>query len=74
MMRRRSGVLDSFFWIWKFPYFKLRIQDCKAKLGQVSGLKVYMEVGCQKSKIKTTELQEIMSWDYGIEEPHCWGP
>ena len=33
-------------------------------------LKVYMEVGCQKSKIKTTELHEIMSWDYGIEEPH----
>ena len=33
-------------------------------------LTVYMEVGCQKSKIKTTELHEIMSWDYGIEEPH----
>ena len=33
-------------------------------------LKVYMEVGCQKSKIKTTELHEIMSWDYRIEEPH----
>ena len=71
MMMRR--VLDSFFWIWKFPHLKLRIQDCKAKLRQVSGLKVYMEGGCQKSKIKT-ELQEIMSWDYGIEEPHCWDP
>ena len=33
-------------------------------------LNVYMEVGCQKSKIKTTELHKIMSWDYGIEEPH----
>ena len=33
-------------------------------------LKVYMEVGCQKSKIKTTDSHEIMSWDYGIEEPH----
>lgn len=72
MMMRR--VLDSFFWIWKFRYLKLRIQDCKAKLRQVSGLKVYMEVGCQKSKIKTTELQEIRSRDYAIEEPHCWGP
>ena len=67
MMRRRRRVLVSFFWIRKFPYLKLRIQDCKAKLRQVSGLKVYMEV-------KTTELQEIMSRDYGIEEPHCWGP
>ena len=73
-MRRRTGVLDSFFWIRKFPYLKLRIKDCTAKLGQVSGLKVYMEIGCQKSKIKTTELQAIRSRDYGIEEPHCWGP
>ena len=68
--RRRRRVLDRFFWIRKFPFLKLRIQDCKAKLEQVSGFKVYMEVGCQKSKIKTTELQEIRSRDYGIEEPH----
>jgi len=70
MMKRRRRVLDRFFWIRKFPFLKLRIQDCKAKLEQVSGFKVYMEVGCQKSKIKTTELQEIRSRDYGIEEPH----
>ena len=25
-------------------------------------------------EVKTTELQEIKSRDYGIEEPHCWGP
>ena len=74
MRRRRRRVLDSFFWIRKFPYLKLRIQDCEANLGQVSGFKVYMEVGCQKSKIKTTELQAIRSRDHGIEEPHCRGP
>ena len=46
--RRRKRVLDRFSRIWKFPYLKLRIKDCKANLGQVSGLKAYMEVGCQK--------------------------
>ena len=40
------------------------------KEGEEEDLKVYMEVGCQKSKIKTTELHEIMSGDYRIEEPH----
>ena len=48
MRRRRRRVLDRFSLIWKFPYLKLRIKDCKANLGQVSGLKAYMEVGCQK--------------------------
>ena len=44
--------------------------DEKEEAEEEEDLKVYMEVGCQKSKIKTTELHEIMSWDYGIEEPH----
>ena len=44
--------------------------DEKEEEEEEEDLKVYMEVGCQKSKIKTTELHEIMSWDYRIEEPH----
>lgn len=44
--------------------------DEKEEEEEEEDLKVYMEVGCQKSKIKTTELHEIMSGDYRIEEPH----
>ena len=44
--------------------------DEKEEEEEEEDLKVYMEVGCQKSKIKTIELHEIMSWDYRIEEPH----
>ena len=44
--------------------------DDKEEEEEEEDLKVYMEVGCQKSKIKTTDSHEIMSWDYGIEEPH----
>ena len=44
--------------------------DEKEEEEEEEDLKVYMEVECQKSKIKTTDSHEIMSWDYGIEEPH----
>ena len=44
--------------------------DEKEEEEEEEDLKVFMEVGYQKSKIKTTELHEIMSWDYQIEEPH----
>ena len=44
--------------------------DEKEEEEEEEDLKVYMKVGCQKSKIKTTDSHEIMSWDYGIEEPH----
>ena len=45
------------------PYFKLGIQDLKAKSGRVSGLKVCAGGGMPKKTPKITGLYEILGRD-----------
>ena len=52
-----------------FPYLKLGIRDFNTKSGRDSGLKVCAEGGMPKITLGITELHEVLSWDYGIEEP-----
>ena len=66
-------VTNRFFGIRDFPYLKLGIRDLKAKSGRDSGLKVYARGGMPKITLGITELHEILSRDYGIEETY-WGP
>ena len=61
--------LDRFFGTRKFPYLTLGIRDLKAKSGRVSGLKVCLGGGMPIITLGITGLHEILSRDYGIEEP-----
>ena len=63
---RFLGILD-------FPYLKLWIRDCEGKSGRDSGLKVCAGGGMPKITLGITGLHEILSRDYGIEEPY-WEP
>ena len=66
-------ALNSFFGIQDFPYLKLGIRDLKAKSRRDSGLKVCAGGGTPKLTLGITGLHEILSRDYGIEEPY-WRP
>ena len=67
-----SRVPNRFLGTRDLPYLNLGIQDLKAKSGRVSGLKLCAGGGMPKLTLGITGLDEILGWDYGIEEPY-WG-